>query len=128
MALKRPSWPTSWRASLEAGPGTGLPAPEGTRRGAGMLKSPSTKVLAAAVVVAFAAVVSIAGASTTARPGVHNGVVTACVEPPTKGNRATSGDLNLVVCLKGARQISWSIRGPRGGAGPAGSAGPAGAQ
>ena len=93
-----------------------------------MVKSPSTKLLAAAVVVAFAAVASIAGASDTARPGVHNGVITACVEPPTKGNKATSGDLNVVVCLKGARRISWSIRGPKGPAGPAGSAGAAGAQ
>ena len=27
-----------------------------------------------------------------------------CVEPPTKGNRATSGDLNVLVCLKGAEE------------------------
>ena len=35
-------------------------------------------------------------------------------EPPTKGNRATSGDLNVLVCLNGARRISWNIRGRRG--------------
>ena len=46
------------------------------------------------IVLFFAVVAAIAGASNTARPGVHNGVITACVEPPTKGNRATSGDLN----------------------------------
>ena len=106
-----------------------------------MVRSPSTKLLAVAVVVAFASVTAIAGAgNTTHRPGVHNGVITACVEPPTKGNRATSGDLNFLVCLKGARKVSWNVRGPRGlrglrglpgsaGAqGPQGPAGPAGAQ
>ena len=71
---------------------------------------------------------------TTHRPGIHNGVITACVEPPTKGNRATSGDLNFLVCLKGARKVSWNVRGPRGLRGPTGAqgaqgpAGPAGAQ
>ena len=66
--------------------------------------------------------------NTTHRPGVHNGVVTACFEPPTKGNRATSGDLNVLVCLKGARKISWNIRGPRGLRGLPGAAGARGAQ
>ena len=88
-----------------------------------MVRSPSTKLLAAAAVVAFAAVTAIAGASnTTQTPGVHNGVITTCVEPATKGNKATSGDLNFLICLKGARKISWNIRGPRG-RGPAGAAG-----
>lgn len=98
------------------------------------MKSPSTRLVAAATVVLFAVVAAIAVASDTAKPGVHNGIITACVEPPTKGNKATSGDLNFLVCLKGARQISWSIRGPKGPAGPAGPqgaqgpAGPAGPQ
>jgi hypothetical protein len=65
-------------------------------------------------------------AGRTQVPGVHNGVITACVEPPVKGNRATSGDLNVLVCLKGARKISWNIRGPRGLVGPKGAPGPAG--
>ena len=97
------------------------------------MKPPPTKALAATAVVVFGAVAAIATASNDALPGgVHNGVVTACVEPATKGNRATSGDLNLLVCVKGARRISWNIRGPSGPAGPpgpagsAGSAGPAG--
>ena len=90
------------------------------------MHSRSTKLLlAAAAVVMFATVTTIAGATNSQRPGVHNGVITACVEPPTKGNRATSGDLNFLVCLKGAKKISWNIRGPRG---PAGQAGPQGAQ
>src|SRR5262245_8211510 len=105
-----------------------------------MMKSPATKLLAAAAVGVFAVVATIAAASDTKTvsnaqtPGVHNGVITACVEPPTKGNKATSGDLNFLVCLKGARKISWNIRGPKGPAGPPGAqgaqgpAGPAGAQ
>src|SRR3954469_21285977 len=89
-------------------------------------------LVAAAAAGAFVAVASLASAGSKAPPaGVHNGVVTACVEPPTRGNPATSGDLNMIVCAKGARRISWNIRGPRGPAGPAGSggqgaAGPAG--
>ncbi len=50
------------------------------------------------------------------QPGVHNGVITACVEPLTKGNRATSGDLNFLACLKGALKISWNIQGRGTGA------------
>jgi hypothetical protein len=99
------------------------------------MQSLSTKLLlAAAAVGSFAAVTTIAGATSSQQPGVHNGVITACVEPPTKGNLATSGDLNFLVCLKGARKISWNIRGPRGPAGKAGAqgaqgpAGPQGAQ
>lgn len=88
--------------------------------------TPSTKLLAVAAVVSFAVVATVAGASNTAREGIHNGVITACVEPPTKGNRATSGDLNFLICLKGARKISWNIRGIRGPAGAAGKAGPQG--
>jgi hypothetical protein len=94
-----------------------------------MLESPSKKLLAAAGVVLFAVVVAIARASNTATPGIHNGVITACVEPPTKGNAATSGDLNFLACLKGATKVSWNIRGPRGpggAAGAQGSQGPAG--
>jgi hypothetical protein len=93
-----------------------------------MVKSPSTTLLVGAAVVVFGAVAAIATAGDSAVPGVHNGVVTACIEPPTKGNRATSGDLNVLVCLKGARRISWNIRGPRGVRGLRGLAGPAGAQ
>ena len=93
------------------------------------MKSPSSKLLAAAAAVSFAAVTAIAGATnTTHRPGIHNGVITTCVEPLTKGNRTTSGDLNFLVCAKGARKVSWNIRGPRGPAGPAGPAGARGAQ
>ena len=90
-----------------------------------MVKAPSRTLLGAAAVVVFAAVAAIATAGDTAvPPGVHSGVVTACVEPATKGNRATSGDLNVLVCLKGARRISWNIRGPRGVRGLAMPAGP----
>jgi Collagen triple helix repeat (20 copies) len=87
-------------------------------------------LLAVAVLIACVAAASIASANNTAVPraGVHNGVITVCIEPPTKGNRATSGDLNLLVCLKGARRLSWNIRGPRGIRGLRGPAGPAGAQ
>jgi hypothetical protein len=87
------------------------------------------KLLAAALGVSFAAVTAVAGAgNTTHRPGIHNGVITACVEPATKGNRATSGDLNFLVCLKGARKVSWNVRGPRGLQGVRGLPGPAGPQ
>jgi hypothetical protein len=67
--------------------------------------------LALAVLVACVAAASIASANSTAVPrvGVHNGVVTVCIEPPTKGNRATFGELNLLVCAKGARRISWNF-------------------
>src|SRR5262249_59730813 len=87
-------------------------------------------LLALAVLVACVAAASIASANNTAIPpaGIHNGVITVCIEPPTKGNRATSGDLNLLVCAKGARRLSWNVRGPRGIRGIAGPAGPAGAQ
>jgi hypothetical protein len=92
------------------------------------MKPPPTKLLAATAVVVFGAVAAIAAAGNNAPPGgVRNGVITACVEPATKGNRATSGDLNLLVCVKGARRISWNIRGPSGSAGPAGPVGSAGA-
>ena len=88
------------------------------------MKSRSAKLLAAAVIL-FAAVATIASASGAPRPGVHNGVITVCVEPLTKGNRHTSGDLNMLICAKGARKLSWNVRGPRG---PAGAAGAQGAQ
>ena len=93
------------------------------------MRSPSRKLLALAAVVLFAAVTAIAGATNTQhRPGIHNGVITTCVEPATKGNRTTSGDLNFLVCLKGARKVSWNIRGPRGLSGPEGPTGARGAQ
>ena len=71
-----------------------------------MMKSPSTKLMAAAAVVVFAVVAAIASASDTAKPGVHNGVITACIEPVTAGNSATSGDLNMLHCVKGAKKVS----------------------
>ena len=92
-----------------------------------MAKSASARRLAAVAVVLFATVAAIATASTNQTPGVHNGVITACVEPQTKGNPATSGDLNLVRC-KGAKKLSWNIKGPAGPAGPPGGQGPAGAK
>src|SRR4051794_34804690 len=87
-------------------------------------------LLALAVLVACVAAASIASANSTVVPqaGVHNGVITVCIEPPTKGNRSTSGDLNLLVCLKGARRISWNVRGPRGVRGLAGAQGAQGVQ
>src|SRR3954453_4290652 len=94
-----------------------------------MRKSPATKLLAVAAVLVFAVVATVAGARNNATPpGIHNGVITACVEPPTKGNRATSGDLNFLVCLKGARHVSWNIRGRPGVRGRQGAQGPAGTQ
>jgi Collagen triple helix repeat (20 copies) len=98
------------------------------------MKSPSTKLMAVAAVVVFAVVVGIAVASNIATPGVHNGVVTACIEPVTQGNAATSGDLNMIHCAKGAKKLSWSIKGPagpegaKGPEGPRGPEGPAGPQ
>ena len=93
-----------------------------------MVGSPSRKLLAVAGVTLFATVATIAGAGNTQQPGVRNGVITACVDPPTKGNRAARGDLNVLVCSKGARRISWNIRGPRGLRGLPGPAGAQGAQ
>ena len=94
-----------------------------------MSKLPTaTWKLVAGAVVAFGTIAALASASGSVTPGVHNGVITACVEPPTKGNKATSGDLNFLVCLKGARKISWNIRGPQGPPGPTGATGPAGPQ
>jgi hypothetical protein len=97
------------------------------------MKSPSRTLLVVIVVVVFAVVAAVAAASNaqparSARtPGIHNGVITACIEPPTNANKATSGDLNMVRC-KAARKISWNIRGPRGLRGPAGPAGAHGSQ
>jgi hypothetical protein len=91
-----------------------------------MMKARSSRRLVVAVVLLFAAVATIASASDAAKPGIHNGVITVCVEPLTKGNRYTSGDLNVLACLKGAKKISWNIRGPRGPAGARGAQGPAG--
>src|SRR5262245_50768099 len=90
------------------------------RRGFKMAKSPRRPwLMAGTAVVLFVAMVSLASADSTQTPGVHNGVITVCIEPATKGNKATSGDLNLLVCASGARRLSWNVRGPRG---PAGSA------
>ena len=61
-----------------------------------LFKPPSKKVLLAAAVVAFAVVAGVAGAAVTGKPGIRNGVITVCVEPLTKGNRQTSGDLNFI--------------------------------
>ena len=50
----------------------------------------------AALVISCVAVASVAYAGgTLVIPGIHNGVITACIEPPTKGNKATSGDINM---------------------------------
>jgi hypothetical protein len=79
------------------------------------------------VVVVFGAVASFAWASGTARPpGIHNGVITVCIEKLQIKNVKTSGDLNVLHCRSGERRLSWSIRGPEGPPGPAGPAGPAG--
>ena len=96
-----------------------------------MLESPSKKLFALVGVAVFAVFAVVAGASVISTPGVHNGVVTACVEPNTPGNQATSGDLKLADCPKGAKKITWELKGPTGQTGPAGSQGgqgPAGAQ
>jgi len=80
--------------------------------------------LVAGVVVAVGTVASLASASGSVTPGVHHGVITVCIEPPTKGNPATSGDLNLVHC--GRKKLTWNIRGPKGPKGAAGAQGPPG--
>jgi Collagen triple helix repeat (20 copies) len=91
-----------------------------------MVKPPSARWLAAVAAVLFATVAAIATASNNqTTPGIHDGVITACIEPLTKGNPATSDDLKLLPCT-GERTVSWNIRGPRGEAGPGGPAGPAG--
>jgi hypothetical protein len=82
--------------------------------------------LAAGVVLAFGTVASLATAGATLqKPGIHNGVITVCIEPATNGNPATSGDLNAVRC-HGPHRLSWNIKGPAGPAGAKGAAGPAG--
>ena len=86
-----------------------------------------TRLVAALAAAAFVAVVSLASADSTLRPGVKNGVITACVEPLTQGQRFTSGDLNFIRCAGGAKQVSWNIRGRRGLIGPRGATGPQGA-
>jgi len=79
------------------------------------------------VLVVFGAVASFAWARGEASPpGIHNGVITVCVEKPQKSNLKTSGDLNFLHCFSGERRVSWNIRGPAGPPGPAGPAGPAG--
>ena len=86
--------------------------------------------MATTAVISLIVIVWVASASDSAgpRPGVHNGIITACVEPATKGNRATSGDLNLLVCLKGAKKIvEHQKRAARTG-GPAGAQGAQGRQ
>ena len=94
------------------------------------MKPPSTKLLAVAGAVLFAVVAAVAAAGNTLLPGVHNGVITACIEPVTQGNPATSGDLNMFHCATGAKRLSWNIRGPagpEGAKGAEGSKGPEGA-
>ena len=80
------------------------------------MKPPPTKALAATAVVVFArGRRDCYSQRHDALPGrVHNGVITACVEPPTKGNKATSGDLNFLVCLKGARESLLEHQGAEG--------------
>jgi hypothetical protein len=93
------------------------------------MRAQSRKLLAVAGVVLFAVVAGLAGAGLVTKPGVHNGVITACIEPVTQGNAATSGDLNMFHCAKGAKQLSWSIKGPvgpEGAKGPEGDKGPEG--
>jgi hypothetical protein len=94
-------------------------------------------MLAVAVLVSSVAVASLASAESTQSTqqlGVHNGIITACVEPFVKGDRQTSGDIKLNFCRKGYRKLAWNQRGLRGAAGPkgdpgaAGPAGPAGAK
>src|SRR5579862_3055845 len=92
------------------------------------MRAPSTKLLAVAGVVLFAVVAGIAGAGLVTKPGVHNGVITACIEPVTQGNAATSGDLNMFHCAKGAKTLSWNIRGPVGPEGAKGPEGPKGSE
>jgi Collagen triple helix repeat (20 copies) len=87
------------------------------------MKPPSRRLLTVAGVALFAVVAAIAAASNTLLPGVRDGVITACIEPVTQGNEATSGDLNMFHCAKGAKRLSWSITGP---AGPEGATGPEG--
>jgi hypothetical protein len=91
-----------------------------------MKQLPSRKMVAVAVVVVFAAVASLATAASKVGLGVHNGVITGCVEPQIKHNPATSGDLKLANCHKGYTKISWNIKGPRGPEGAQGAAGPKG--
>ena len=65
------------------------------------MTSPSRKLLALAAVVLFAAVTAIAGATNTQhRPGIHNGVITTCVEPLTKGRSFGI-----------AQWVDWTMRG-----------------
>jgi hypothetical protein len=91
-----------------------------------MRKLPSRKLVAVAVVFVFATVASLAAAESTVTLGVHNGVITGCVEPIVKHNPATSGDLKLNNCHKGFTKISWNIRGRTGPAGARGAPGPKG--
>jgi hypothetical protein len=96
--------------------------------------SAKTLLLAMAGVGSLVTVTTFASADSSRVLGVHNGVITACVEPTIKGNPDTSGDMKFAHCHKGYQKISWNIRGPKGpkgnpgagAAGPAGSAGPQG--
>ena len=73
-----------------------------------MAKLPTaTWKLVAGAVLAFGTIASLASASGSVKPGVHNGVITVCIEPPTKGNKATSGDLNVIHCS--FKKLSWNI-------------------
>jgi hypothetical protein len=94
------------------------------------MRLPSHGLVAVTVVLVCAAGVSLAAASSGVPLGIHNGVITACVEPTVKGDPATSGDMKLNDCRKGYRKFSWYVRGagPAGAAGPAGPSGPPGPQ
>ena len=73
-----------------------------------------TRLVAVLAVAAFVAVVSLASADSTLRPGVKNGVITACVEPLTQGQRFTSGDLNFIRCAGGRQADLLEHQGSAG--------------
>lgn len=90
-----------------------------------------TKILMAGIVALVAASIAFAGGSSqsgntihSAKLGVHNGVITACVE--NRGDAATFGDMKLNNCHKGFNTIKWNQRGRRGLRGLTGSKGAAG--
>jgi len=91
-------------------------------------------LLALAVLVSCVSVAAVASAgnshqtAVTGLLGIHNGVITACVEPLVKGNQDTSGDLKLNYCHKGFTKITWSQRGPQGDTGAVGATGASGPQ
>jgi hypothetical protein len=76
------------------------------------------------VVLASMVFASLAIGGSSSRLGVHNGVITACVE--TKGITPTIGDIKLSHCQKGYSTLKWNIKGPRGLRGLTGAKGAAG--